>query len=79
MHKNELSKLKVQFSSRPILKQPIRGRPFQLHTNWIVLGLGVVFPQLDEENSKFVVACASQSNNQIETKYNSYEGECMVV
>jgi hypothetical protein len=39
----------------------------------------MVLSQLDEENWKFVVAYASQSNNQIETKYNSYEGECLVI
>jgi hypothetical protein len=48
--KNELSKLKTKLSSGPILKQSIKGRSFQLHTNWIVLGLGVVVSQLDEEN-----------------------------
>jgi hypothetical protein len=28
LHKNELSKLKVKLGFKPILKQPIRGRPF---------------------------------------------------
>jgi hypothetical protein len=34
--------LKVRFSLAPILGQPIQGRPFQLHTNWNTLGMGVV-------------------------------------
>jgi len=36
----------VEFKARlvatPILKRPIKGRPFQLHINWSMLGLGVV-------------------------------------
>jgi hypothetical protein len=35
--------------------------------------------QLDDDGQEFVVAYASQSNNKMEAKYNSYEGECLVV
>ncbi len=35
--------------------------------------------QLDDDGQKFVVAYASWSNNKIKAKYNSYEGECLVV
>jgi hypothetical protein len=34
--------LKVTLIAAPILKRPIRGRPFQLHTDWNMLGLGAV-------------------------------------
>jgi len=34
--------LKARLIVVPILRRPIRGHPFQLHTNWSMLGLGVV-------------------------------------
>jgi hypothetical protein len=38
-----------------------------------------VFTQLDDDGKKFVVAYVNCSNNKIEAKYSSYEGECLVV
>jgi len=70
---------KAQLSLTPILRQPIRGRPFQLHTNWSILGLGTMFTQLDDDGQEFVVAYANRSNNKIEVKYYSYEGECITL
>jgi hypothetical protein len=35
--------------------------------------------QLDDDGWEFMVAYANQSNNKIEAKYNSYEGECLAV
>jgi hypothetical protein len=49
---------------------------FILHT--IALGIGVIFGQLDEEGKEYVIAYASQSNK-VESKYSSYEGECLTV
>jgi len=40
--------------------------------------LGAVSTQLDD-GQEFVVAYANWSNNKTEAKYNSYEGECLVV
>ena len=71
--------LKDRLSSAPILRRPIRGRPFQLHTDWSMLGLGAVLTQMDDEGREFVVAYASRSNNTTEAKYSSYEGECLAV
>ena len=34
--------LKDRLSSTPILRRLIRGHPFQLHTDWSMLGLGAV-------------------------------------
>jgi hypothetical protein len=31
--------LKARLVAAPILKKPIRGRPFQLYTDWSMLGL----------------------------------------
>ncbi len=77
--KHAFQKLKTIFSSNPILRQPIQGRPFQLHTNQNTLGLRVVLTQFDDDGWEFAVAYANQSNNKTEAKYNSYEGECFVV
>ncbi|CAM6090633.1 unnamed protein product [Calypogeia fissa] len=71
--------LKAQLTSAPILRRPIRGRPYQLHTDWSMLGLGAVLTQQDEQKKEFVVAFASRSNNGAESRYSSYEGECLAV
>jgi hypothetical protein len=34
--------LKTRLVVAPILRRPIKGCPFQLHTNWSMLGLGAV-------------------------------------
>ncbi len=52
--------LKARLVATPILRRPIRGRPFQLHINWIMLGLGAVLTQCDDEGKTFVVAHASR-------------------
>jgi hypothetical protein len=40
--KKAFQELKDKLSTTPILRRPIRGRPFQLHTDWSMLGLGAV-------------------------------------
>jgi hypothetical protein len=45
---------------------------FQSHTNWNIVGLGVVFTQLDDDGQEFVVAYVSWSNNKTKAKYSSY-------
>ncbi len=65
--------LKARLVATPILRRPIRGRPFQLHTNWSMLGLRAVLTQCDDKGKEFVVAYASRSNNATESCYNSYE------
>jgi hypothetical protein len=69
--------LKAKLVAAPILRKPIRGRPFQLHTDWSLLGLGAVLTQCDDEGKEFVVAYASPSNNATESHYSSYEGGCL--
>jgi hypothetical protein len=43
-----------------------------------MLGLGAVLIQFDDDGKEFVVAFASHSNNFGESKYGSYEGECLL-
>jgi hypothetical protein len=69
--------LKAKLVATPILRKPVRGRPFQLHTNWSMLGLGAVLTQCDDERKEFVVAYASHLNSAVESRYSSYEGECL--
>jgi len=69
--------LKARLIAAPILRRPIRGHPFQLHTDWSMLGLGAVLTQCDDEGKEFVVAYANRSNNAAESRYSSYEGECL--
>jgi hypothetical protein len=69
--------LKARLIAVPILKRPIKGCPFQLHTDWNMLGLRAVLTQCDDEGKEFVVVYASHLNNAAESGYNSYEGECL--
>jgi len=69
--------LKARLVVAPILRRPIRGCPFQLHTDWSMLGLGAVLTQCDDEGKEFVVAYVSRSNNAVESHYSSYEEECL--
>jgi hypothetical protein len=66
--------LKARLVAAPILRRPIKGRPFQLHTDWSMLGLGTVLTQCDDEGKEFVLAYASHWNNVVESCYSSYEG-----
>jgi hypothetical protein len=38
-----------------------------------------MFTQLDDDGQKFVVAYAICSNDKMEAKYSSYEGECLAI
>jgi hypothetical protein len=69
--------LKAGLVMAPILRRLIRGRPFQLHTNWSMLGLGVMFSQCDDEGKKFVVAYVSCLNKSAESRYSLYKEECL--
>jgi hypothetical protein len=44
-----------------------------------MLGLGAVLTQCDDEGKEFMVTYASRLNNVTESRYRSYEGECLVV
>ncbi len=69
--------LKARLVAAPILRRLIRGGPFQLHTDWSMLGLGAVLTQCDDEGKEFVVAYVSCLNSAVESRYSSYEGECL--
>jgi hypothetical protein len=44
-----------------------------------MLGRGAVLTQCDDEGKEFVVAYANRSNNAAESRYSSYEGECLAM
>jgi hypothetical protein len=69
--------LKARLVVAPILRKPIRGYPFQLHTDCSMFRLGAVLTQCDDEGKEFVVAYASRSNNATKSRYSFYEGECL--
>jgi hypothetical protein len=58
--------LKERLASAPILRRPIVGRTYQLHSDWNSLGIGVVLMQMDDDGKEFVIAYASRSNNNAE-------------
>jgi len=43
----------------------------------LMLGLGMMLTQCDDERKEFVVAYVSRLNNVTESRYSSYEGECL--
>ena len=61
-----LIELKAKLAFAPILRKPIPGRPYQLHTNWSTLGIEAVLTMMDDEGKEFVVAYASKSNKNAE-------------
>ena len=71
--------LKKALGSAPVLRRPDTRRPFQLHTDWNMLGLRAVLTQKDDDGKEYVIAYASRSNNDAEAKYSSYEGECLAI
>jgi hypothetical protein len=71
--------LKRALGSAPVLRRLDARRPFQLHTDWSMLGIGAVLTQKDDDGKEYVIAYASRSNNDAESKYSSYEGECLAV
>jgi hypothetical protein len=77
--KETFNTLKEKLSKFPILKRADFSKVFILHTNWIALGISVIFGQLNEEGKEYVIAYASQKNNKAKNNYSSYEGECLVV
>ena len=68
--------LKRALGSAPVLRRPDARRPFQLHTDWSMLGIGVVLTKNDDDKKECVIDCASQSENDANPNYESYEGEC---
>ena len=63
-----LDKLTELCITTPILAYADFGKPFKLHTDVSVLGLGAAFYQVQDEAEK-VISYASQSLTKSETKY----------
>jgi hypothetical protein len=61
----------------PILRRPDMYLPFELHTDWSAVGLGVVLVQIDSNGKEFVIAYALRRNNRTERNNLSYYGECL--
>jgi hypothetical protein len=71
--------LKRILGSTLVLRLPDAQWPFQFHTDWSILGIGVVLIHKDDDSKEYVIAYASQSNNDAEAKYSSYEGEYLAI
>ena len=69
--------LKLKLGSMPVLRRPNATWPFQLHTDWSVVGLGAVLTEKDAGGQEYVVVFASRSNNNAESNYSSYEREAL--
>jgi hypothetical protein len=61
------------------LRRPDFRKVFILLTDWNALGIGVIFGQLDNEGKEYVIAYASRSNNNVESNYSLYKGECLAI
>ena len=60
-----------------VLRQAKEDRPFVLHTDWSVSGMGAVLGQLDDQGNEFMVACASRNLNKHERQYEVWKGELL--
>ena len=60
-----------------VLRQARDDRPFILHTDWSVVGIGAVLGQLDDQGNEFMVACLSRSLNKHERQYEVWKGELL--
>jgi hypothetical protein len=56
--KAAFQQLKERLASAPILRRPIAGRTYQLHTDWNSLGIGALLTQMDDDEKEFVIAYA---------------------
>lgn len=59
------------------LKRPDPSRPFILHTDWSKEGMAGILGQIDDNQSEYIVACASRSLIPAEVEYGSYRGEML--
>ena len=60
-----------------VLRQAREDRPFILHTDWCLVGIGAVLGQLDDQGNEFMVACLSRSLNKHERQYEVWKGELL--
>jgi len=59
------------------LRQPDPNRPFHLFTDWSQTGLAAVLQQKADDDSHYLVACASRSLNAAEQNYPAWKGEML--
>ncbi|CAG8809464.1 20041_t:CDS:1, partial [Racocetra persica] len=71
--------LKNHLITSPVLRHPDFSRPFYLHTNTSILGLGAVLVRLDKDNKEYVIAYASRSINRAEQNYSISELEYLAI
>eukprot|EP00775_Hariotina_reticulata_P003475 gene3475-biopygen5169 len=61
------------------LRQPDSSRPFHLFTDWSQTGLAAVLQQKTDDDTQYLVACASRSLNAAERNYPAWKGEMLAV
>ena len=71
--------LKNQLSSYPILSYPDYSKPFELHTDASLHGLGAVLYQEKDDGLKHVIAYASRSLNKAERNYPAHKLEFLAL
>eukprot|EP00775_Hariotina_reticulata_P014908 gene14908-biopygen17250 len=59
------------------LRQPDPSRPFHLFTDWSQTGLAAVLQQKTDDDTQYLVACASRSLNAAERNYPAWKGEML--
>lgn len=68
VQEESFSNLKTHLASVPILQRSVRGRPYQLHTDWSKLKLGAMLTQHDDKDQEFVVALCKLFKQRSEVK-----------
>jgi hypothetical protein len=76
-HDTAFALAKAMLSTKPVLQHPDFSRPFEIHTDGSVEGLGAVLVQHDDQGREYAVEFASRSLNEAEGNYDTRELECL--
>ena len=71
--------LKALCTTAPILAYADFSKPFKLHTNVCVMGLGAVLYQTQEDGTEAVIAYASRILSKAESHYPAHKLECLAL
>ncbi len=73
------STLKATLMGAPVLAIPDQHRPYTLHTDFSHTALGAVLEQMKEDNKQHVIAYASRTCSQAESKLGPTDGELLAI
>ena len=76
-HDEAFAVVKEKVDKARTLHMPDWSKPFILATDWSEHGIGAVLSQLDDKGVEQPILFASRTLNEAESRYSSYDGECL--